>query len=128
MPLTEREKQILDEIEANLHSEDPSFTRGINQPWWRNVRRVKLGAVLAGVGLITLFLGFAFNDWLVLLGVAAFVLMVLGIVLMSGATHDIARDRLRMHKVTTADPIANSVRSKLASWDERLRDRYRRKS
>lgn len=128
MPLTEREKQILDEIEANLHSEDPSFARGIKQPWWHNVRRVKLGGVLFAMGLITLLLGFAFNDWLVLMGVAAFVMMVMGIVLMSGATHDIARDRFRMHKVTTAEPIARSIRSKLASWDEKLRDRYRRKS
>jgi hypothetical protein len=128
VPLTEREKQILDEIEANLHSEDPSFTRGIRQPWWANVRRVKLGAILTGVGFVTLLSAFAFNDWLVLMGVAAFVLMVLGIVLMSGATHDIARDRLRMHKVTTAEPLARSIRAKLASWDERLRERYRKKS
>jgi Protein of unknown function (DUF3040) len=127
VPLTEREKQILEEIERNLHSEDPGLARDIRQPWWQKVRQVKWGAALFAVGLVTLFLGFLLSAWFVVLGVAAFAMMVLGIVLMSAATSDIARDQIRMHKVTMSDRVSGPARAKLAAWEEKVRDRYKKR-
>lgn len=126
VPLTEREKQILQEIEKNLYSEDPSFARDIKHPWWHKFRQVKMGGGLFVVGL-ALLVGF-FVTRHVIVGVLAFGAMVCGIVLMSTATGDIARDQIRMHKDTLADRVSNSVRSRLEGWEKKLKERYKKRS
>lgn len=126
MPLTEREKQILEDIEKNLYTEDPSFARDIKHPWWHKLRQVKFGALLFFVGL-ALLLGF-FVTQLVLVGVLAFAAMVCGIVLMSTATGDIARDQIRMHRDSLGDQITGSVRSTFDRWEKKLKERYKKRS
>src|SRR5688572_4943797 len=87
VPLTDREKQILDDIEKNLSVEDPRFARGIRQPWSHKLRQVKIGLAVFLMGLALLMGFFATQN--VFIGVAAFAAMVGGIVLMSTATGDI---------------------------------------
>jgi uncharacterized membrane protein len=125
VPLTEREKQILQDIEANLYTEDPGFARGIRQPWWHKVRQVKFGAALFVVGL-ALLMGF-FVTQNVIVGVFAFMAMVGGIVLMSTATGDIARDQIRMHKDAVADRVTDNVRTRVTSWQDKFRSRYKKR-
>ena len=125
MPLSEREKQILEDIEKNLYTEDPGFARDIRQPWWHKVRQVKMGALLFVVGL-ALLLGF-FATQSVIVGVLAFSAMVGGIVLMSMATGDIARDQIRMQKATMSDRLAGSLRSRWDSWEQKFRSRYKKR-
>lgn len=125
MNLTEREKQILRDIEKNLYSEDPTFARGIRQPWWHKVRQVKFGGLLFVVGL-ALLLGF-FMTQNVILGVLSFAAMVGGIVAMSTATGDIARDQIRMHKDAMTDRVAGNVRSRVISWQDKFRSRYKKR-
>lgn len=125
MPLSEREKRILEEIEKDLYSEDPGFARDIRHPWWQKVRQVKVGAGLFVAGLL-LLIGFFVSGGVVLLGVLAFASMVGGIVLMSGATHDIARDQIRMHKVTMGGRLRDGVRARTTSWEQKLRERYKK--
>ena len=130
MPLTEREKRILEEIEQNLNSEDPAFARDIRQPWWQKLRQVKLGGGLFAAGLASLLLGFLFNDRLGWFGVAAFGMMVLGVVLMSGATHDIARDQVRIHRIDkdgVAERVSRTIAGKVEHWEKKLRARYKRR-
>ena len=125
MPLSEREKRILEEIEKDLYSEDPGFARDIRHPWWQKIRQVKVGGGLFVAGLL-LLIGFFVSGGVVLLGVAAFASMVAGIVLMSGATHDIARDQIRMHKVTMGDRLRESLRTRTTSLEKKLRERYKK--
>ncbi len=125
MPLTDREKQILDDIEKNLSAEDPRFARGIRQPWSSKVRQVKVGLGLFVVGL-ALLLGF-FATQVVLVGVIAFAGMVGGIILMSTATGDIAREQVRLHADPVKDRISGSVASKLGGWQEKFRSRYKKR-
>jgi hypothetical protein len=125
VPLTEREKQILQDIEDNLNNEDPGFTRGIRQPWWHKIRQVKFGAAVFVVGLM-LLLGF-FATQIIVIGVLAFAAMVGGIVLMSTATGDIARDQIRMHSQKLTDRVAGSVRGTAESWQEKFRSRYKKR-
>ena len=125
VPLSEREKRILDEIEKDLYSEDPRFARDIRHPWWQKIRQVKLGGGLFVAGLL-LLIGFFVSGGVVVVGVLAFGSMVAGIVLMSGATHDIARDQLRMHKLTMGDRLRESVRTRASSLEKKLRDRYKK--
>ena len=125
VPLTDREKQILEEIEKNLSAEDPHFARGIRQPWSHKLRQVKVGLAvfLLGLGLLVGF----FATQSVIVGVLAFSAMVGGIVLMSTATGDIARDQVRLHKDPVKDRITGAVDSKVTSWQERFRSRYRKR-
>ena len=126
MPLTEREKKILEDIEKNLYTEDPAFARDIKHPWWHKLRQVKIGALVFFMGL-ALLLGF-FVTQHVLVGVLAFSSMVGGIVLMSTATGDIARDQIRMHRVTVSDRLTGSLRSRFDNWEKKLKERYKKRS
>jgi hypothetical protein len=85
MPLSERERQILEEIEKGLSKEDPSFAREVRRkaPRAADRRRVKIGAVLVLVGLVVLLSFFITSA--ILLGVAAFASMVGGVVLIAGS-------------------------------------------
>jgi Flp pilus assembly protein TadB len=85
MPLSERERRILEEIEKGLNKEDPSFAREVRRkaPRAADRRRVKLGAVLLATGLLVLFAFFVTSA--ILIGVTAFALMVAGVVLIAGS-------------------------------------------
>jgi hypothetical protein len=85
MPLSERERQILEEIEKGLSKEDPSFAREVRRkaPRAADRRRVKIGAVLLLVGLLVLLSFFITSA--IPLGVAAFASMVAGVVLIAGS-------------------------------------------
>lgn len=125
MPLTEREKQILDEIEENLYSEDPRFARQIRQPWWKKLRQAKVGAALLLGGILCLVAGFVANDLLLILGLTAFVLMLVGIVLISSATSEIAKEQVASRRSQVSDS-SGSVSARLTAWQEKARDRYRK--
>lgn len=126
VPLTEREKQILEEIEHNLYSEDPGFAREIHRPWWKKLRQVKVGAAFLALGILCLIAGFVANDLLFVLGFLAFVLMLVGIVLMSSATHDIAKGGIDMSRSRASERLSGSPSEKWGSWQEKLRERYKK--
>lgn len=78
MPLSDREQQILADIEARLRAEDPKFARAVaTTTVSRHLRRrIKLSAAMFVVGFVTmlllvLHLGF---------GIAGFALMLAGAV------------------------------------------------
>ena len=111
MPLSEREQQILDELEKDLGGE-----RRSHEPTGRErFGGLKLGIVLfvAGVLLLVWF----FVSGLILAGVASFACMVGGIVL--GASS------IRSELGQSGSP-GERVASVLEGWDDALRRRYRR--
>lgn len=88
MALTEREQQVLRDLEQQLHSEDPSLAEtmdhaesAVGRP---SPRHVGAGIALVLVGLTVVIAGVAVGHGLVsiLLGVAGFVLAVWGVTLM----------------------------------------------
>ncbi len=70
MPLTDREKKILEEMERGLYSEDPTHTRRSRSPREQNVRRIRWGAASFAGGLLVLIAFFLTEQPLV--GVVAF--------------------------------------------------------
>ncbi|MFN2526627.1 MAG: DUF3040 domain-containing protein [Actinomycetota bacterium] len=121
MPLSEREQQILEEIEKNLYAEDPAFARGVRKssPQAKEFKHLKLGAGLFAVGLVLLVSFFVSR--LLLFGVLAFAAMVGGIVLVAGAMYALASAQAKQLKVGTR------FTRTFEDWDRRLRDRYRRR-
>jgi hypothetical protein len=122
VPLSEREQKILEEIEKNLYEEDPRFAHGVRRrtPKMDEVRRVKLGAVLFLCGFAML-IGFFLSGSL-LVGVGAFGAMVGGIVMVAGAMREFTGAR-RIGSGEQRERISGVFRQ----WEERLRNRYKRR-
>ncbi|CAN5877405.1 hypothetical protein BH23ACT12_BH23ACT12_11710 [soil metagenome] len=96
MPLSDREQQILQEIEDQLYEQDPEFARGVSATTLqvhllRNVRR-GIAAFLAGFGVLVVF--FIKTD--LFIGVAAFLLMLAGAVYTYDNLRKIGSEQLRV--------------------------------
>ena len=110
MPLSEREQQILDELEKELK---PS-AGGQTGPAEEKFRGLKLGIVVFVAGILLLV--WFFVSGLIIAGVASFGAMVGGIVL--GASS--VRKELGSSG-SAGDRIARAV----GGWDDALRRRFR---
>jgi hypothetical protein len=122
VPLSEREKRILEEIEKNLYQEDPQFARGVKResPRMADRRRVQAGGLLFVIGFATLIAFFVTGS--VIVGVLAFGAMVGGIVVIAGSIKGSVAPR-RPPGPAFGDRISQTMRS----WEERFRQRYRRR-
>lgn len=71
MPLSDREQQILSDIEARLRADDPKFARtvGTTTVSSQSRRQVKLAAAAFAVGFLLLF-GIVASIWFGLVGFA----------------------------------------------------------
>lgn len=118
MPLSDREQRILEEIEKTLYKEDPGFAEDVQTGRSRHDRRrTQIGAALSAGGFITLIVFFITSA--VLVGVIAFGAMVAGIVMVVSSLRSTDED---------AQPGINTRFASFArSWEERLRDRYRKR-
>ncbi len=119
MPLTDREKKILEEMERGLHAEEPTLGRKARSPRDQHVRRIRLGAASFVGGLLVLIAFFITEQPLV--GVVAFAAMVAGVVLVAGGTSHIASDSLdRLQPKERALGI-------FRKWERNFRERYKRR-
>ena len=115
-PLSEREQQILDELEKELRSDGVSSRPGRERAEGSGERLLglKLGILLFLTGIVLLVWFFA--SGLLIAGVAAFAAMVGGIVLgASSMRAEIGRGS------RPGERIARAV----GAWEQTLRDRYR---
>lgn len=118
VPLSDHEQKILEEIERNLHEEDPRLAREVGSS--RRVARadhVKWGLLLFAAGFAVL-IGF-FASGVLIVGVAAFGVMVAGIVIAAagvGVAPNLRQARPRERFATV-----------LSQWENRLRERYKRR-
>ncbi|MDQ3661883.1 MAG: DUF3040 domain-containing protein [Actinomycetota bacterium] len=123
MPLSEDEQRILEQIEKGLYEEDPRFGRTKNRRaahFLDRFGRLRAGLLCLAAGLAAL-VPFFLARW-VIAGVAAFSLMVTGIVLLAGS----ATEALR----TTGGKDSKSggrerMQGLVDRFQERLRDRYK---
>lgn len=118
MPLTDREKKILQEMERNLHAEDPSLARKTRSPREHHIGRIRLGAVSFVGGLLVLIAFFLTENPLV--GVLAFIAMVAGVVLFAGGT-----SRLAQASLDRLQPKERALGT-FRKWERSLRERYKR--
>ena len=130
MPLSDRERQILEEIERNLHSEDPKFARRYRQtaPYSRESRLVRVGAIVFVIGFAILFAFFFSRSLLV--GVVAFAAMVTGVVVVASSIRILAGGRRPNNEDAffrrDEDGLPQRLGKLVQQWEQRLRERYRR--
>ena len=83
MGLSEREQQLLDELERGLYATDSDLAHKLGKPGARSPKRIIAGGALAVIGLsllvVAVILQFA------LFGVAGFLVMLAGLILATSA-------------------------------------------
>ncbi|ALJ20818.1 DUF3040 domain-containing protein [Microbacterium sp. No. 7] len=79
MPLSEQEQRLLDEMERHLMSNDADVVSAPREGQGLSYRNLVLGAVLVLAGVAALIVGV--SQGLTIVGVAAFLVMVGGVVL-----------------------------------------------
>lgn len=121
MPLSEHEQRILDEIEKNLHEEDPRFARQVRRssPAQMELSRAKLGAATFVCGFLVLIAFFVTQT--IFIGVLAFGAMVAGIVLVASSTRGIVSA-----SKTGGRDAGDRIKGAVKDLEERIRKRYKK--
>ncbi|WP_172120899.1 DUF3040 domain-containing protein [Actinomyces faecalis] len=127
MALTEREQQVLRDLEEQLHEDDPtlvsSMRQGDRQPGRLSPRHVGAGVALVLLGLTVVIVGVAVGHGIVsiLIGVAGFALAVWGVTLMLTRTESLRAGRGATRSAGTSRP------ARRASFMDRQSERWERR-
>jgi hypothetical protein len=117
MPLSDREQQILAEMEKNLFDEDPSLAGLVpEEPPGPDQRGIKIGAAVFIGGVVALI--FFFGSQQILVGVLAFAAMVAGLVILGSSLRTMFSDP------ESGEPGRAS--RAFGDFEERLRQRYKK--
>lgn len=120
MPLSEHEQRLLEQLEQQLHAEDPKFANALASDPARSLstRHIVIGVLVTIAGILVLLSGVAFK--LIILGILGFIIMGAGVYFATSK------------KKLVSDPTApgGSPRSKqrsgfMASLEERWEERHR---
>ena len=120
MPLSDREQQILQEIEDQLYEQDPEFARGVSSTTLQAhlLRNVRRGITAFLTGLVVLFV-FFFQTQLAI-GVAAFLLMLAGAVYTYDNLRKIGSEQLRvLREQAPLSDFLSRVRSRIREMGNR---------
>lgn len=79
MPLSEHEQRLLDELEQQLHAEDPKFAKALASDPVRSLstRHIVIGVLVMIVGILVLLSGVAIK--LTVIGILGFLIMGAGV-------------------------------------------------
>ncbi|WP_422936342.1 DUF3040 domain-containing protein [Sinomonas sp. P47F7] len=119
MPLSEHEQKMLEQLEKQLHEEDPKFADSMGADALRrfSTRHIVLGVLGVIVGLMVLLLGgVQFSN--VFVGVIGFLIM--GASVYYGTLR--GAGRMRGPRKAAVAPKAGFLARLEARWDERRRD------
>ena len=81
MALSEHEQRLLDQLEQQLHAEDPKFANSMASTGGRGMstRRIVLGALMAVAGIAVLILGISLESpFNIIVGILGFMVMGAG--------------------------------------------------
>ncbi|MGQ0678073.1 MAG: DUF3040 domain-containing protein [Actinomycetota bacterium] len=120
MPLSDREQQILQQIEDQLYEQDPDFVRGVSSTTLqvhllRNVRR-GIAAFVAGLGVLVVF----FFRPALPIGVAAFLLMLAAATYTYDNLRKIGSEQLRaLREQAPLADLLSRIRTKMRDMGNR---------
>ena len=115
MPLSDHEQRILEEIERRLVAEDPKFAREVSAGVAQGaaLRKVKRSVVAFVLGFGLLIAGLFYPDQLIVLGIAAFAVMVASAALIASGIKQVSRER--------------GERAQNSGWLSRMEERWRKR-
>jgi hypothetical protein len=117
MGLSEREQQLLDELERGLYASDSSLAHRLGKPGARSPKRIIAGGALSVIGLsllvVAVILQFA------LFGVAGFLVMLAGLILATSSNPSIEKNP--SNKATSGPQAPKGDRKSFFEdrWDRR---------
>lgn len=121
MALSDREREVLEQLEKQLNSEDPSFAESMAMPsstgpsFSFNIKNIVLGILTAAVGLAVLLTGVTINQ--IWLGVAGFILIAAGAFLTFKRGSSAKKHQTMQPKSTQAE--SGFMQNLERRWDER---------
>lgn len=79
MPLSEHEQRLLDQLEQQLHAEDPKFANALASDPARSLstRHIVIGVLVTIVGIMVLLFGVSIN--VIVVGILGFLIMGAGV-------------------------------------------------
>ncbi len=124
MALSEHEQRLLDQLEQQLHADDPKFAHSMASSTQRSMstRRIVLGSLITVAGLAVLLLGI--TNQFIPVGVAGFLIMGAGVYYATTRTKVTGTaPGVGASAKTASTPRSSSFLSNLEEkWDERKRD------
>ncbi len=123
MALSEHEQRLLDQLEQQLHADDPKFAHSMASDTRRSMstRRLVIGSLITIAGILVLLAGIIYQN--IFIGVAGFLIMGGGVYFAT----------TKSQQVEEQQPVGNPSRATSAGksgfmssledkWDERKRD------
>lgn len=123
MALSEHEQRLLDQLEQQLHADDPKFAHSMASNTGRSMstRRIVLGSLVTVAGLAVLLLGI-WNQFIPV-GVAGFLIMGAGVYYATTRSKlDGAAPGAGKAAKASSSPRGSFLSSLEEKWDERKRD------
>lgn len=119
MPLSEHEQKLLEQLEQQLHADDPKFANSMGSDSIRSLstRHIVIGVLTTIAGILVLLVGVSMQQ--ILLGVLGF-LMMGGGVYFATTRRAVAGVSKRGRK--TAKPRSSFMSNLEDRWDQRRRD------
>jgi UPF0716 family protein affecting phage T7 exclusion len=118
MPLSEHEQRLLDQLEQQLHADDPKFASHMESASGRSLstRQIVVGSLVAVAGILILLIGI--SSQIIALGVLGFLVMGAGVY---WATSRRSGDKAGTGgRKTSKQPKGGGFMSSLEEkWDER---------
>lgn len=124
MPLSEHEQRLLDQLEQQLHAEDPKFANVLSTSPGRSMstRNIVIGVLVVIIGLMILLGGVA--SQLIVVGILGFLVMGAGVYL-AISKPKFGADPQRVGKAGGnggAKPKSGFMNNLEEKWDERRRE------
>ncbi|WP_026550840.1 DUF3040 domain-containing protein [Arthrobacter sp. Br18] len=123
MALSEHEQRLLDQLEQQLHADDPKFAHSMasNTRGSMSTRRVVIGSLITIAGILVLLAGI--SQQFILLGVAGFLVMGAGVYFATTKPKSIEGGPTAGRPVKPASAGKSGFMTTLEDkWDERKRD------
>lgn len=121
MPLSEHEQRLLEQLEQQLHADDPKLAQsfGNNDAGRLSTRNLLVGAVILLLGLLGVLGGVATH--LIILGVAGFIVMGAGVYLALSRTRRKTDDDVSETTGRSEKKKSSFISTLEQKWDERNR-------
>lgn len=118
MPLSEHEQKLLEQLEKQLHEDDPKFANSMGSDPVRawSTRHIIIGVLGAVAGVLLLLIGVSLQN--IFLGVLGFVVMGAGVYFATLRSTAGGRSRKNGRKGKSKSSFMNNLEER---WDERRR-------
>ncbi|WP_131681822.1 DUF3040 domain-containing protein [Pseudarthrobacter sp. YALA5] len=122
MPLSEHEQKLLEQLEKQLHEDDPKFANSMGSDPGRtwSTRHVVIGVLCTLAGIALLLVGV--TTQLIIVGVLGFVVMGGGVYFATMRNASATKQHPGSGTAKSGKPRSSFMSSLEERWDERRRD------